>query len=85
MLAEAFAKIAREFSGGKLLLIGHCAEEACWKKIEDIAARKNHSDRIQLLGSRDDALDFLKRAAICAQPPLVEGHPLSLQEAIFHE
>ncbi len=85
MLAEAFAKIAREFSGGKLLLIGHCAEEACWKKIEDIAARKNLSDRIQLLGSRDDALDFLKRAAICAQPPLVEGLPLSLQEAIFHE
>jgi glycosyltransferase involved in cell wall biosynthesis len=83
-LAEAFAKIAHDFPEWKLLLAGHCGDEACWKQIEQIGAHANLGDRIQLLGSRADAFKFLKRAAIFAQPSLFEGLPLALQEAMFH-
>jgi glycosyltransferase involved in cell wall biosynthesis len=84
VLAEAFVKIAHDFPEWKLLLAGHCGDEACWKQIEQIGARANLGDRIQLLGSRDDTFNFLKRAAIFAQPSLFEGLPLALQEAMFH-
>jgi glycosyltransferase involved in cell wall biosynthesis len=41
-------------------------------------------DQILLMGSRDDAADFMRRAAILVQPSLYEGLPLALQEGMYY-
>ena len=83
ILADAFAQAAHQLPGWKLVLVGHNAEEACWRQIEEIATRSHLRGRIQLIGRHEDVSDFFKRAAIYVQPSLFEGLPLSLQEAMF--
>lgn len=84
LLAEAFAHIAPSHPGWKLMLIGYDAQPACTEAIRTIATKAGLSDRIVLLGSRKDAVDFMKKAAIFVQPSLHEGLPLALQEALYY-
>jgi glycosyltransferase involved in cell wall biosynthesis len=40
-------------------------------------------ERIELVGPREDALEFMRRAEIFVQPSFFEGLPLALQEAML--
>ena len=82
-LAAAFASIAAAHPGWKLAIIGHAGPDDCLAQIQRIIAERQLPDRILLLGSRDDALDFMRRASIFVQPSVFEGLPLALQEAMF--
>jgi glycosyltransferase involved in cell wall biosynthesis len=83
VLAEAFVEIAPRHPDWKLCLVGHVAEEAVGRQISDIARRHKLEQRIQCVGTRDDAVDFMNRAGIYAQPSYQEALGLALQEAMF--
>jgi glycosyltransferase involved in cell wall biosynthesis len=82
-LAAAFAQLAPAHPGWKLLILGPAGEDDCWAQIQATIAAHKLQERILLPGSRDDAMDFMRRAAIFVQPSLFEGLPLALQEAMF--
>jgi len=83
-LVAAFAKIAADHPEWKLALVGPAVESACVAQIKEMIAAHRLGERILLLGSRDDAVEFMRRAAIVVQPSLFEGLPLALQEAMFY-
>jgi glycosyltransferase involved in cell wall biosynthesis len=83
VLVEAFAEIAPRHPEWKLCLVGHVAEEAVGRQISEIARRHKLEERIQCVGARDDALDFMNRAGIYVQPSYQEALGLALQEAMF--
>jgi glycosyltransferase involved in cell wall biosynthesis len=83
VLAEAFARIAAKYPTWKLCLAGHIAEDSAGERIRTIARTHGLEDRIELLGARNDALDWMDRAAIYVQPSLAEALGLALQEAMF--
>lgn len=83
ILAAAFAKIARAHPQWKLILVGHVGENACRDEIEETISANKLGDRILLQGGRDDAINFMRRASIFAQPSMFEGLGLALQEALF--
>ena len=83
VLAEAFAEIAPRHPDWKLCLVGHVAEEEVGRQINDIARRHKLGERIQCVGARADAVDFMNRAAIYVQPSYQEALGLALQEAMF--
>lgn len=82
-LAAAFANIAAAHPEWKLVILGPAGGDDCLAQIQKTIAEHRLQDRVQLLGSRDDALAFMRRAAIFVQPSLFEGLPLALQEAMF--
>jgi len=82
-LAAAFAKLAPAHPEWKLVIIGPAGEDDCLAQIQATSAAHKLHERILLPGSRDDAMDFMRRAAIFVQPSLFEGLPLALQEAMF--
>ncbi|MEI8234547.1 MAG: glycosyltransferase family 4 protein [Verrucomicrobiota bacterium] len=82
VLIKAFAGIADRFPDWKLWLVGHFAEEACRVAVEEEIRASGLGGRIELLGRREDAADWMKRAGVYVQPSLSEGLPLSLQEAL---
>jgi glycosyltransferase involved in cell wall biosynthesis len=82
-LTEAFAKIASAHPEWKLLLVGPDAGDGCRSRIEEIITAQKLGKRVLLLGSREDTMDLMSRAAIFAQPSVFEGLPLALQEAMF--
>jgi glycosyltransferase involved in cell wall biosynthesis len=82
-LAEAFARIAARFPAWKVLLIGGAVETECLSRLQEFVQRSSLAGRIQLLGSRPDAMEFMQSAAIFVQPSRLEGLPLALQEAMF--
>ena len=84
ILAEAFARIAPEFPGWNLHLVGYHAGDGCVEQIRQIACDHQLQDRIDLPGSTSNPLELLKTAAIYVQPSLLEGLGLSLQEAMLH-
>jgi glycosyltransferase involved in cell wall biosynthesis len=83
ILAAAFAKIAQSHPEWKLILIGDVGENACRDEIEETISANKLGDRILLLGGRDDAISFMRRASIFVQPSMFEGLGLALQEALF--
>jgi glycosyltransferase involved in cell wall biosynthesis len=83
VLTEAFAQIAPKYPAWKLCLVGHVAEESAGDQIRQIAKKSKLEERILLAGARDDAFDWMSRAAIYAQPSLAEALGLALQEAMF--
>jgi glycosyltransferase involved in cell wall biosynthesis len=85
ILAAAFAKIAWAHPQWKLILVGHVGENACRDEIEETISANKLGDRILLQGGRDDAITFMRRASIFAQPSIFEGLGLALQEALFVE
>jgi len=82
-LARAFAKIAAAYPAWKLALLGDPGPDDCLKQVQATIAAHNLQDRILLLGSRDDAMEFMSRSSVFVQPSLFEGLPLALQEAMF--
>ncbi|HMJ89637.1 MAG TPA: glycosyltransferase family 4 protein [Candidatus Acidoferrum sp.] len=83
ILAQAFAKIASRHPDWNLLILGGINAPECEHQIRDIIARQRLQGRIEMLGSRPDALDFMRRAAVFVQPSFFEGLPLALQEAML--
>jgi glycosyltransferase involved in cell wall biosynthesis len=84
VLVAAFAKIAAAHPEWKLALVGEKSSDDCLTQVEELIAKHMLNDRVLLLGSRDDAFDFMRRAAVFVQPSLFEGLPLALQEAMFY-
>jgi glycosyltransferase involved in cell wall biosynthesis len=83
VLAEAFAQVAPRFPEWKLWLAGDELEKDITEKIQTLAEAKGLTDRVQLLGPRQDALDLMRRAGIYVQPSFWEALGLALQEAMF--
>ncbi len=82
-LAAAFAKIAAAHPDWKLAIIGPAGSDGCFAQVQEIISAHRMQHRMSLLGSRDDASEFMQRAAIFVQPSVFEGLPLALQEAMF--
>jgi glycosyltransferase involved in cell wall biosynthesis len=82
-LAEAFARVAARFPAWNLLLIGGAVEMEWLSRLQEFVKRSSLTGRIQLLGSRPDAMNYMQSAAIFVQPSRLEGLPLALQEAMF--
>ena len=82
LLAEAFARVAKQFSDWKLVFIGRANDEAMMRRIREIITRQKLDGQIQFLGWRsdDELRDWMQRAAIFAMPSVYEGLGLSLQE-----
>ena len=85
VLVRAFAKIAAAHPEWKLALMGDKGSDDCLEQVEELVEKHKLKDRVLLLGGRDDAFDFMRRAAVFAQPSLFEGLPLALQEAMFYQ
>jgi glycosyltransferase involved in cell wall biosynthesis len=84
VLVEAFTKIAAAHPEWKLALIGGKGSDDCLERVQDTVAQHKLNERVLLLGNRNDAFDFMQRAAVFVQPSLFEGLPLALQEAMFY-
>jgi len=86
LLAEAFARIAKQFPDWKLVFIGRADDDAMIRRIREIIARQKLEVQIQFLGSRgdDELRDWMRQSAIFAMPSVYEGLGLSLQEAQFY-
>lgn len=82
-LVEAFSQIAGRYPEWKLCLAGDFLEKRPAEELRALIAAKGLSDRIQLLGPRDDAFQLMQRAGIYAQPSHFEALGLALQEAMF--
>jgi glycosyltransferase involved in cell wall biosynthesis len=83
-LAAAFARIAAAHPTWKLALIGPVGDTGCRAQIETIISAHRLQNQILLPGSREDAADYMRRAAILVQPSFYEGLPLALQEGMFY-
>lgn len=83
-LVEAFLPLAAKYPDWKLLLAGDFNEKPLVEKIRALAAANNLTERIQLLGPREDALELVQRAGIYVQPSHFEALGLALQEAMFY-
>ena len=84
-VVAAFARIAAAHPEWKLVLIGEPSKDDCSRMVQQLIVTHKLEDRVLLLGSRDDAIEFMRRAAIFVQPSLFEGLPLALQEAMFYD
>ena len=83
VLLEALAHIEEEGSPSpvwRLAIAGRGGEEA---RLREAVRRRGWSDRVHLLGFRDDVADVLAAADVFALPSLSEGLPLALAEAMF--
>ena len=83
VLAEAFAGIAARHPGWRLKFAGHDTGDGSAERIRQIASVNQLSERIMLLGQRDDAMDLMRRSAIYVQPSFEEALGMALQEAMF--
>lgn len=81
ILAEAFAKIADEFPGAKLIVCGPDYGELT--KIDAVISEAGLSGRVECPGMIDgnDRVDMLRNADIFVLPSLQEGHPRNVLEA----
>jgi glycosyltransferase involved in cell wall biosynthesis len=83
VLVRAFAKLANKYPDWKLVVIGHVGDESCVRDINDAIAAHSLFDRVQLLGSQENAVEWMRRAEIFVQPSLLEALGLALQEALL--
>ena len=81
ILAQAFAKIAAAHPEWSLHFAGETVEPSCEARIRESVAALG--DRVQFLGSRQDALQLMSEAEVFAQPSLQEALGLALQEALY--
>ena len=79
ILVRAFAEVAPRHPRWRLCLIGPPGDEA----FERLLAENAMAGRVEILGSRDDAAERMRRAAIYVQPSLQEALGLALQEALW--
>lgn len=83
-LVEAFSKIAADYPGWRLRIVGTLAETACIERIQETITRHHIEDRIELTGPDPEPSRHFEECEIYVQPSLLEGLGLSLQEAMFH-
>jgi glycosyltransferase involved in cell wall biosynthesis len=83
LLVEAFARVAGDFPGWKLSLVGYVGEKECAEQIHRMIREGNLQDRVRLHGPDPEPNPFYQTCEIYVQPSLVEGLGLSLQEAMF--
>ena len=82
ILTQAFARICREHSDWKLVLVGPESLDGCGDWIRNFCQKEGLKSKVILAGPRDDAWDWMKRCAIFVQPSLQEALGLALQEAL---
>lgn len=82
LLVEAFARIAGCHPTWRLRLVGPAVEAPDRSRVREAIDRSGVSERIEWLGSRDDARELMRMAGIYAQPSLEEALGLALQEAL---
>jgi len=80
-VVKAFAIVAQRISNAKLVIAGKGIEE---KKLKKLAAELNLEDKVIFTGfvSDDEKWDLLKRCDIFVLPSIIEGHPITLIEAM---
>ena len=83
VLVEAFARVAARHPAWRLQLAGPAVEAPDLARVREAIARSGVSERVELLGGRDDARDLMRTAGIYVQPSLEEALGLALQEALF--
>lgn len=83
-LVEAFSRIAAEFPGWRLRIVGNLAEKACVERIQETIRHHGLEQRIELTGADPQPSRHFEECEIYVQPSLLEGLGLSLQEAMFH-
>jgi len=81
-LVEAFVKLAKEFYEWELLIVGDIIELNILNKINELIDKNKLSNRIKILGKRNDVFDLMSKASIFVQPSLEEALGLALQEAL---
>jgi glycosyltransferase involved in cell wall biosynthesis len=85
ILVRAFALVASRHPDWNLHLMGLAEKSAYLDLVHEAIARSGLSDRIQISPAQNNPGPFLASAAVFAMPSLLEGLPLSLQEALYYE
>lgn len=78
-LLQAFSRLKDRYPDVQLVIIGKGREE---QRLRDEAIRLGISDRLQLVGFRPDALQYVRAFDIWAMPSLAEGLGLALLEGM---
>jgi len=86
ILARAFAGIAANYPGWKLILAGKKTELELVRQIEATASVPGMAHRIEMREGLNDAEinRLFRTASVFAMPSVAEGLGLSLQEALWH-
>jgi len=79
VLVRAFARVARELPGSRLLIAGEGVERPA---IERAVAEFGLEDRVTLVGRSDDIPGFLSGVDVFVHSSLSEGQPLAVLEAM---
>lgn len=79
MLINAFSQIAKEYPDMKLVIFGEGEKRA---ELEELIAKRELQDRIELPGSVSDVADKIKKTRIFALTSYTEGLPNSIMEAM---
>jgi glycosyltransferase involved in cell wall biosynthesis len=82
ILVQAFAKICREHSDWKLVLIGPESADGCAGWIRSFCRKEGIEAQVEMAGPRSHPSDWMKRCSIFVQPSLQEALGLALQEAM---
>lgn len=77
VLCKVFKQLICEGNDVVLLIIGPREIESIWEKIKEY-----FSERICYLGSKDDAISFLRMADGMCLPSIYEGLPITLLESL---
>lgn len=80
LLIEAFAKIAVEFPGWRVRLLGK-ADSSYASSCRALARRLGVAERVEFAGFTDDLAGEYSRAEFIAFPSVLEGFPLAILEA----
>ncbi|MEQ1861090.1 MAG: glycosyltransferase family 4 protein [Chthoniobacteraceae bacterium] len=83
VLVDAFARIATRHPQWQLQLVGPHDDAASVERVRAMIERAGLRARVQLSGSRDDAIELMRTAGIYVQPSLEEALGRALQEALF--
>ncbi len=83
-LSRAFLSIAKRHPDWTLNLMGPYGAGDYAEEVKEIVDRSDLSGQVQV-NPEGDPKNLFETAAIFAMPSLLEGLPLSLQEALYHE
>ena len=78
-LIDAFARVAQEIPGARLLIAGEGSERAA---LEALAEKRDISGSVELMGLVSDMPGFLAEIDVLVHSSLMEGLPLAVLEAM---
>lgn len=84
VLAEAFARVSKDYPEWQLRLVGKHSEQKCLEDIKKIACYAGLESRIEILGPTSDPQAAILESELYVQPSLLEALGLSVQEAMFY-